>query len=142
MPEAVHLMVDKKQEAGAGDRILYYGAYPLPPHTRPHFLLHNTIKYGCVKESIHQPGQHPQDPSTFPNLISWQNIHLVQEMVRGPPHQNWNGRVLTDGQVDSWVCLYKWGNPPWLLRKLTLAHSKVIPIPAGEQPLGRRPVSW
>jgi hypothetical protein len=29
---------DKKQEGGAGDRILYYRAYPLPPHIRPHFF--------------------------------------------------------------------------------------------------------
>lgn len=52
----------------------------------------------------------------------------MQEVIWGLSHQNWNGRVLTDEQVDPWICLYKWGKHPQLLRKLTLAHNKFIPI--------------
>lgn len=130
MPETVHLVADRKQKKEHRTRYFIPGLAPTSSHQTP-FLLHNAIIHESAKELLHQSGRDSQDPSTFPNLTSWQTTPLMQEIIWGTPYPNWNG-----GGTCRWVGGYM-DKPPQLLRKLTLAHSKVISAPAEEQPLGR-----
>lgn len=115
---------------------LYYRDGSLSSHTRPHFLLHNAIRYDS-----HQG----VTPPTRPAALRIQALSQISPV--GKTHlsfKRWRGVIIsktgTAGhlQIDRWIhgfAFVSGANPHRLLRKLTLAHSKVIQFRQESSPL-------
>lgn len=100
MPEAAHLMVDRKQEEGAGDRIFYYRDGSLSSHTRPHFLLHNAIRYDS-----HQG----VTPPTRPAALRIQALSQISPV--GKTHlsfKRWRGVIIAKTGTAGHLHLVRW----------------------------------
>lgn len=100
----------RKKGPGTGYFITEMAPYPLTLDPTSYYIMPSDI----LPSRSHSTNQasSSQDPSTFPNLTSWQNASLVQEMAWGHHRQNRNGRALTLSQVDTWICLCERGKPP------------------------------
>lgn len=138
MPETVHLVAGRKWRRNRGQDTSFQD-WPLLPRTGPYFLLHSAVIYDSqgitlsVRPALRTHALSQISPVGKPHF-SCKRLYGVRHTQTGIVG------VLTDAWVDTWICLYKQGKPPWLLGKLTLAHSKITPASVKEQPLGRRPV--